>query len=146
MAEDRRTISGYPFRSSLTAAPFRGQRSAAHRPRRRLLRRAKNAGTRCKRNTRNTARASCAASPLVLKPQRPNNINSARRGPTDEVERAPAPVPVPAPTAKPPQPPQSNPSGCVLFARHVPLDANKAALHACFSALLADADTLDYVD
>ena len=74
----------------------------------------------------------------------PNNISSAR-GPTDEPKRAPSPIPGPAPTAKPPQP-QSYPCGCVLFARHVPLDTNKTALRARFSALLADADALDYVD
>jgi hypothetical protein len=74
----------------------------------------------------------------------PNNTNIARGGPTDEPERTPAP----APAAKPaPQPqPQSYPSGCVLFARHVPLDTNKTALRARFSALLANADALDYVD
>ncbi|KAI9447505.1 hypothetical protein H4582DRAFT_2092896 [Lactarius indigo] len=49
------------------------------------------------------------------------------------------------PIAKLPQT-QSYPPGCVLFARHVPSDTNKTALRARFSALLGDADTLDYVD
>lgn len=66
----------------------------------------------------------------------PNRIESAHDL-SDEPERAPA--------ARPPQT-QSYPPGCVLFARHVPPDTNKTALRARFSALLADADALDYVD
>ncbi|KAH9035175.1 hypothetical protein EDB83DRAFT_1778384 [Lactarius deliciosus] len=66
----------------------------------------------------------------------PNKIKSVH-DPPEEPERAPA--------VNPPQT-QSYPSGCVLFARHVPPDTNKTALRARFSALLADADALDYVD
>ncbi|KAH8977536.1 hypothetical protein EDB92DRAFT_2119881, partial [Lactarius akahatsu] len=66
----------------------------------------------------------------------PNKTKSAR-DPPEEPQRAPA--------ANPPQT-QSYPPGCVLFARHVPPDTNKTALRARFSALLADADALDYVD
>ncbi|KAI9447509.1 hypothetical protein H4582DRAFT_2092898 [Lactarius indigo] len=66
----------------------------------------------------------------------PNKTKSAH-GPLDEPERAPV--------VKLPQT-QSYPPGCVLFARHVPSDTNKTALRARFSALLADADALDYVD
>ncbi len=73
-------------------------------------------------------------------PAAPNKVKSTR-GPPDESERAPAP----APAAKPPQT-QSYPPGCVLFARHVPPDTNKTALRVRFSALLADAEALDYVD
>ena len=56
-----------------------------------------------------------------------------------------------APTGQPLQPvpePQSQsfPAGCVLFARHVPPDTNKTALRTRFSALLADAAALDYID
>jgi hypothetical protein len=69
-----------------------------------------------------------------------------------------ASTPAPAPnkiknvdnTPDEPPPPATKPksylSGCVLFARHVPPDTNKTALRARFSALLADAGALDYVD
>jgi hypothetical protein len=67
----------------------------------------------------------------------PNKIKSTHSGP----ERTLAP----APAVQPPQP-QSYPAGCVLFARHVPPDTNKTALRTRFSALLADATALDYVD
>ncbi|KAH9170376.1 hypothetical protein EDB89DRAFT_2072053 [Lactarius sanguifluus] len=66
----------------------------------------------------------------------PNKIKSTH-DPPEEPERAPA--------ANMPQT-QSYPSGCVLFARHVPPDTNKTALRTRFSALLADTDALDYVD
>ncbi|KAH9056352.1 hypothetical protein EDB87DRAFT_1237548 [Lactarius vividus] len=66
----------------------------------------------------------------------PDKIKSAP-DPPDEPERAPA--------ANPPQS-QTFPSSCVLFVRHVPPDTNKTALRTRFSALLADADVLDYVD
>ena len=62
-------------------------------------------------------------------------------------ERTPGPGPGPTSAAQSqPQPPQSYPAGCVLFARHVPADTNKTALRTRFSALLADAAALDYVD
>ena len=69
----------------------------------------------------------------------PNNQTNSALNHADEPERAPAPA------VKQPQL-QSYPSGCVLFARHVPLDTNKTALRARFSTLLTDADALDYID
>ena len=78
------------------------------------------------------ADASTATNPV------PNKSKSVH-DPPDEPERAPTLA------AKPPQP-QSYPPGCVLFARHVPSDTNKTALRAHFSALIADAGALDYVD
>jgi hypothetical protein len=42
--------------------------------------------------------------------------------------------------------PKSYLPNCVLFARHVAPDTNKTALCARFSALLAGAGALDYVD
>jgi hypothetical protein len=70
----------------------------------------------------------------------PNKINSTH-GSESTLGSAPAAQPAPAPAK-----PQSYPAGCVLFARHVPPDTNKTALRTRFSALLADAAALDYVD
>jgi hypothetical protein len=70
----------------------------------------------------------------------PNKINSTH-GSESTLGSAPAAQPAPAPPK-----PQSYPAGCVLFARHVPPDTNKTALRTRFSALLADAAALDYVD
>jgi len=69
----------------------------------------------------------------------PNKIKSPH-GPPDESKRASGPRVVLAVNLP------SYPPGCVLFARHVPPDTNKTALRTLFSALLADASALDYVD
>ncbi|KAF8261195.1 hypothetical protein EI94DRAFT_1705720 [Lactarius quietus] len=69
----------------------------------------------------------------------PNKIESPH-GPPDEPQRASGPGVVPAVNLP------SYPSGCVLFARHVPPNTNKTALRTLFSALLAYASALDYVD